>query len=81
MVMDEQSITYSPAPSWPGPKGRTRWYGGGGGYGFFPLYKLLFSLLTRNKPYFSAHADKGTSKLFPYITPLFCQFCEQTFYF
>ena len=42
----------------------------GGGYGFFPLCKLFFSLLTRNKLFFLS--GKGTRKIFsPSYNPIF----------
>ena len=50
--------------------------------GFFSRCKPFSSLLTRNKPFFIS--GKGTNKfVLPHrhITPFFCLFCEQTFYF
>ena len=52
----------------------------GGGLWFFPLCKLFFSLLTRNKPFLPLR-QRNKQIFFPHITPFFCQFCEQTFYF
>ena len=51
----------------------------GGVLWFFPLSKLFFSLLTRNKLFFSQAKEHALSPL--HITPLFCQFCEDFFFF
>ena len=52
----------------------------GEGYGLFPCANCFFFwlLLTRNKLFFIS--GKVTRRP-PYITPLFCQFREQSFYF
>ena len=47
---------------------------------FFPLCRLLLSLLTRNKP-LSPLRQRNKQIFVLHITPFFCQFCEQIFLF
>ena len=48
---------------------------------FSPVQTFVFAPITRNKPCFLS--GKGTSKFFnfPHVTPFFCQFRDETFYF
>ena len=59
-------------------KGRTRWYVGGGGCGFFPVQTFFFA--PNQKQTFFPSQGKEQAILSPHITPFLCQFCEQTFY-
>ena len=52
---------------------------GRGGAMFFPLCKLLFSLVSRNKLFFPLR-QRNTQFCPLRIASFFCKFCEQTFY-
>ena len=52
----------------------------GGALWFFPLSKLFFSLLTRNRLFLFSQAKEHALSHTLHITPFFCQFCED-FYF